>query len=285
MAGKLRIVDLGWPLNPGNAYWPGDNYRPFELHTIATLEKEGVLSKAFASPEHLGTHLDAPNHFERDQASVDRIGPERLFAPGVVIDVSPAVSAMADYRVTLDDIQRHEAAHGKIPNGAVVLAYTGWSRFWGQPVRYQNKDVMNQLHFPGYSAEAAQFLVEQRQVRGLGLDTMSVDYGLARDFAVHHVLGRAGRYGLENLAHLEQLPPRGILSVRRADEDRNRQRCAGARLRRAGSRRRGWGRQGVVRRFSLPPRRSIDQHASGFVEIVREFEAFAFGAFPRCRPA
>ncbi len=210
VAGKLRIVDLGWPLNPGNAYWPGDNYRPFELHTIATLEKEGVLSKAFASPEHLGTHLDAPNHFERDQASVDRIGPERLFAPGVVIDVSAAVSAMADYRVSLDDIQRHEAAHGKIPNGAVVLAYTGWSRFWGQPVRYQNKDVMNQLHFPGYSAEAAQFLVEQRQVRGLGLDTMSVDYGLSRDFAVHHVLGRAGRYGLENLAHLEQLPPRGF---------------------------------------------------------------------------
>ena len=91
-----------------------------------------------------------------------------------------------------------------------MLALTGWSQFWNNPIRYQNKDVMSRLHFPGYSAEAVQFLIEQRQVRGVGLDTMSVDYGLSRDFAVHHVLGKAGRYGLENLANLDKLPPRGF---------------------------------------------------------------------------
>jgi kynurenine formamidase len=209
-AGKLTIVDLAWPLNPQSAYWPADNYKPFELHTIATLEKDGVLSKAFSSPEHLGTHLDAPNHFEPNQPSVDQIAGEQLFAPGVVIDVSAAVAADADYRVRLDDVRAFETAHGPIPAGAVVLAYTGWSKFWNNPTRYQNRDVMSRLHFPGYSAEAVRFLIDERQVRGVGLDTMSVDHGLSRDFIVHHLLGKAGRYGLENLSQLDKLPPQGF---------------------------------------------------------------------------
>ncbi len=209
-AGKLRIVDLAWPLNRHSAYWPGDNYKPFELHTIATLEKDGVLSKAFSSPEHLGTHLDAPNHFERNQPSVDQIPAERFFAPGVMIDISAAASNDPDYRLSLDDVRRFEQAHGNIPRGAVVLTYTGWSKFWSDRIRYQSSDVMGRLHFPGYSAEAVQFLIDQRQVRGVGLDTMSVDYGLSRDFVVHHVLGKAGRYGLENLAQLDKLPAGGF---------------------------------------------------------------------------
>jgi kynurenine formamidase len=206
--GRLKIVDLCWPLNPQSAYWPGDNYKPFELHTIATLERNGVLSKAFSSPEHLGTHLDAPNHFERMRASVDQIPPEQLFAPGVLIDVSASVAADSDYRVTVDDLRRYEATHGQIPQAAIVLAYTGWSRFWNTPARYQGKDVMNQLHFPGFSAEAVEWLIEQRHIRGVGLDTMSVDYGLSRDFVVHHLLGRANCLGLENLSQLDKLPPR-----------------------------------------------------------------------------
>ncbi|MBI3838405.1 MAG: cyclase family protein [Planctomycetia bacterium] len=209
-SGKLRIVDLAWPLNRENAFWPGDNYKPFELHTIATLEKDGVLSKAFCSPEHLGTHLDAPNHFERQGSSVDQIPPAQLFGPGVVIDISAAVSNDPDYRLSLDDVRRFEQAHGQIPRGAVVLAYTGWGKFWKNRTHYQNSDAMSRLHFPGYSAEAVQFLIDQRQVRGVGLDTMSVDYGLSRDFVVHHVLGKAGRYGLENLAQLDKLPARGF---------------------------------------------------------------------------
>jgi kynurenine formamidase len=209
-AGKLEMVDLGWPLNRDSAFWPGDNYKPFELHTIATLEKDGVLSKAFSSPEHLGTHLDAPNHFERDRPSVDQIPALKLFAPGVVIDVSSPVSANSDFLVTLDDIEKFEARHGQIPDRAVVLVYTGWSKFWTNPTRYQNRDVMGKLHFPGFSSEAVAFLIDKRHVRGIGLDTMSVDYGLSRDFPVHHLLGKAEAYGLENLANLDKLPPQGF---------------------------------------------------------------------------
>ena len=210
VAGKLAIVDLAWPLNRDSAFWPGDNYKPFELHTITTLEKDGVLSKAFSSPEHLGTHLDAPNHFERDRPSVDQIPAEQLFAPGVVIDVSGPVSADADYLVSPGDIHKWEARHGEIPAGAIVLAYTGWSKFWTNQTRYRNRDVMSRLHFPGFSPEAVEFLIDKRRVRGVGLDTMSVDHGLSRDFPVHHLLGKAECYGLENLAGLDKLPPQGF---------------------------------------------------------------------------
>jgi kynurenine formamidase len=209
-AGKLAIVDLAWPLSDKSAYWPGDNYKPFELHTIATLEKDGVLSKAFSTPEHLGTHLDAPNHFEAGKPSVDQIPAERFFAEGVVVDVSGKASADADYRLSLDDLHAWEQAHGRIPPGAVVLADTGWSKFWSNLDRYQNRDVMSRLHFPGFSAEAVEFLIDERGVRGVGIDTLSVDHGLSRDFPVHHLLGKAERYGLENLAHLDKLPPRGF---------------------------------------------------------------------------
>jgi kynurenine formamidase len=209
-AGRLRIVDLSWALNAESAYWPAEGYEPFKLRDIATLEKDGVHSKAFASPEHLGTHLDAPNHFEAGRPSVDRLPSKSLFGPGVLIDVSGQASADPDYQVSLDDVRRFEADHGEIPHGAIVLARTGWSRFWKIPARYQNRDVRGQLHFPGFSAEAVEFLIREREVRGVGLDTLSVDPGISRDFPVHHLLGKSDRYGLENLAELDKLPAKGF---------------------------------------------------------------------------
>ncbi len=213
VSGKSKIVDLTWGINEKSAFWPGDGYAPFELHTIATLAEDGVLSKTFSSPEHLGTHIDAPNHFEPQQLSVDQIPPEQLFAPGVMIDVAPAVSMDPDYRLSVDDIHRFEKISGRIPDGAAVLVYTGWSRYWGNATRYANADAMGKMHFPGFSAEAIEFLVRQRDIRGVGLDTMSVDYGLSRDFAVHHALGKAGRWGLENLARLKNLPASGFYLI------------------------------------------------------------------------
>ena len=208
--GQVTIVDLSYPLNAKSAYWPGENYKPFDLRTIATLERDGVLSKSFSTPEHLGTHLDAPNHFERTGKSVDQLDPRDLFATGVAIDVTGGVAQSADYRLSLDDIARWEAEHGRIPTRAIVLLRTGWGRFWSEPARYQNHDLQGRMHFPGFSAEAVEFLLTERQARGVGLDTMSVDYGLSRDFAVHHVLGKAGAFGLENLARLDELPARGF---------------------------------------------------------------------------
>ncbi len=210
VSGRLEMIDLGWSLNRENAHWPGANYEPFELRTIATLEQDGVLSKAFSSPEHLGTHLDAPNHFQSGRPSVDLISPEQLFAPGVMLDVSGPVSADADYLVSVADLERFESMHGRIPEGAVVLAHTGWARFWKSPDRYRNRDVRDRMHFPGFSGEAVEFLIRQRNIRGVGIDTLSVDRGTSRDFVVHHLLAKAERYGLENLTRLEKLPAKGF---------------------------------------------------------------------------
>lgn len=209
-SGRLRIVDLGYTLDDKNPYWPAENYEPFRLRTIATIEKDGVLSKAFYTPEHLGTHLDAPNHFERGQPAVHEIKPENLFAPGVVINISAQADANPDYRLTPDDVTHWEEANGKIPDGAVVFLHTGWGEFWTNYPRYKNQDAMGKMHFPGFSAEAAKLLVGERKAKAIGIDTLSIDYGLSKDFIVHHIVNGAGRYALENVARLNELPPRGF---------------------------------------------------------------------------
>ena len=212
-AGDVQLVDLTHEINNKSPFWPGDDYQPFELKTIATIEKNGVLSKSFAMPEHFGTHLDAPCHFEQGQPSVEEIKPTDLFAPGVVLDVSMAAEADPDYRLTVADVTNWEQANGPIPRGAIVLLKTGWNRFWDSNVRYRNQDLQGKMHFPGFSAEAARWLVKERQIRGVGIDTLSIDHGPSKDFIVHHVINGAGRYGLENVAQLDKLPARNFFLI------------------------------------------------------------------------
>ncbi|MCY2963996.1 MAG: cyclase family protein [Planctomycetota bacterium] len=209
-AGELPIVDLTWTLNDRNPYWPGENYEPFRLKTIATLGKDGVLSKSIFTPEHLGTHLDAPNHFEKNQPSVDEITPEAFFGPGVVIDVAAESEADPDFLLSIQHIEQWERTNEQVPTGAIVFLKTGWGRHWTNYPRYKNQDAMGKMHFPGYSVEAVRFLIEKRKIRGIGIDTLSIDRGLSREFAVHHALNAAGRYGLENVARLEELPASGF---------------------------------------------------------------------------
>ena len=208
--GRARIVDLSYTLNEQTNFWPGDDYEPFTLETIATLEKDGVLSKAMRLPEHIGTHIDAPNHFEPDRPAVDQIDPQNLFGHGVVIDITPQAEADPDYGLTLKDIESWEQEHGRIPKRAIVLLNTGWGRFWSQPARFQGRDARGQLHFPSYTEESARFLIHERGARGLGVDTLSIDRGISKRFEVHHITNAAGRYGLENVAHIDELPARGF---------------------------------------------------------------------------
>jgi kynurenine formamidase len=141
---------------------------------------------------------------------VDQIQPANFFAPGVIIDIAMQVTANPDYQATVEDLTAWEREHGPIPNGAVVLLHTGWGEFWKNFARYKNQDTMGKLHFPGYSAAAARWLIQERQVKGIGIDTLSMDPGLSKDFAVHHIVNSAGRFGLENVAQLDKLPARGF---------------------------------------------------------------------------
>ena len=212
-SGAVEIVDLTHALDEKNPYWPGEAYHPFHFETIATLEEDGVYSGAFSTPEHLGTHVDAPNHFEPDQLSVDELLLQNLVAPMVVVDVRRACQKDADYRLLPQDLQSWEEQHGRIPAGAVVFGLTGWGAYWDDHARYKNQSLSGRLHFPGFSREAAHFLVKERAIKGLGIDTLSVDYGLSTDFVVHHIVNGAGAYHIENATNLDKIPACGAWMV------------------------------------------------------------------------
>jgi len=211
--GKTRVIDLAHALNPQNPYWPGPGYAPFKYEIFATLEKDGVLSGRFTMAEHTGTHLDAPNHFAAGQISVDQIPAQQLFVPAVVIDVRDKASQNADFLLNADDVTAWEQVHGRIPRNAVVMMYTGWDALWTDFDKYKNADKNGTLHFPGFSAEAAKLLAEERNVAGLGIDTLSVDYGMSKDFAVHHISHSKAKYHLENVANLGSMPATGASLV------------------------------------------------------------------------
>ena len=209
LAGRTRVLDLTYPLNARTPYWPAPNYEPLKHEFFATLEKDGVLSGRYCAPEHLGTHVDAPNHFERGGIPVDKIPLDDLFGYAVVINVRRKAASNPDYRVSPADLQDWERKNHEIPDGAIVLAYTGWGERVDNLAQYQNKDSEGVMHFPGWSTEAVDFLLRARNINAIGIDTLSMDYGPSKDFAVHHLLMSAGKYGLENVAHLDQMPPRG----------------------------------------------------------------------------
>ena len=166
--------------------------------------------------EHGGTHMDAPIHFAEGRLAVDEIPLAQLVAQAVVIDVRPSVKTDPDYRLTVCDIETWEQRYGRIPQEAVVLMLTGWGRRWPDPRRYLGSETPTDpktLHFPGFSKESAEFLIMQRQVMAIGLDTASIDYGLSRDFVVHQIVNGANRYGLENIAQLDLLPPKGAVLI------------------------------------------------------------------------
>lgn len=207
--GRTAVVDLTHALNPDNPYWPGEGYAPFAYETFATLEEDGVLSGRFSMAEHTGTHLDAPNHFAAGQIGLDAIPPERLIVPAAVIDVGDAVRANPDYQLTPGDILEWERVNGIIAPGTLVFLYTGWDERFAEFERYRNEDEEGSMHFPGFAPTAASLLVGERNVAGLGIDTLSVDYGLSDDFEAHAISHGQGKYHIENAANLGELPPTG----------------------------------------------------------------------------
>lgn len=209
--GSTRVVDLTYAINGKLPAWPGDD-RTFEAKVVATPEKDGYFARSFWTLEHYGTHLDAPAHFPPGKEYLDQIPVDHFFGPAVVIDVSNEVGKDPDYRLRVMRVEKWEAQHGRIPTGAIVLLRTGWSSRWPDQARYRNMDVSGVMHFPGYSVEAAKLLIERGAV-GLGIDTLSIDYGPSKDFEVHHTDLPAGLYNLENLANLDQLPEAGAFLI------------------------------------------------------------------------
>lgn len=215
---RYRAVDLTHPFNAQTIYWP-TSPSTFRLEQLAYGQTEGgyfYSSYAVCTPEHGGTHLDAPIHFGEGRRTADQIPLEQLMAPAVVIDVTRQAAADRDYRLTAQDVLEFERRHGRIQPGTIVLLRTGWSRFWPNRRDYLGDDTpgdASRLRFPSYGDEAARLLVEERSVAALGVDVASIDYGQSKDFMVHRIAAERNVPGLENLTNLDQLPPRGATVI------------------------------------------------------------------------
>ena len=213
-----RIVDLTHAYSTRTVYWPTSPSK-FALERLAYGKTEGgyfYAANTLCTPEHGGTHLDAPLHFAEGKRSTEQIPLEQLIAPAVVIDVTAKAQRDRDYRLMREDVLEFEKQHGRIAERTIVLLRTGWSRHWPNAKAYLGDDTpgdASKLSFPSYGAEAARLLVEERRAGALGIDTASIDYGRSTDFVVHRLAAAQNVPGLENLTNLDQLPPTGVIVV------------------------------------------------------------------------
>ena len=211
---NYRLLDMTYTFNEDTIYWP-NSPQGFELESqFYGVTDAGFFysSNLFSAPEHGGTHIDAPIHFSANKWTTDQIPVEKLVAPAVVIDISDKAAANPDYRLTVEDLQNWEKKHGEIPKGAIAMLYTGWGKYYPDRLKYLGDDTPGRttdLHFPSYAQESAAYLVHKRGVSVLGIDTASIDYGKSTHFMAHVLVNEANVPGLENVAHLDQLPPTG----------------------------------------------------------------------------
>jgi kynurenine formamidase len=205
----LVVVDLTHSVSADAPFWPGPDRSPFRHDTLAAHPDGSPSMAAYFVPEHFGTHFDAPVHGGQGLPSVDRVEVSQLFGPAVVLDVAAQAMDDPDYAATVADAQGWEAMYGRIPDGAIVLVRAGWGARWGEGASYYNADPEGRLHFPGFSPELAAFLVEERDIAGIGIDTGSVDPGSAEGFPAHRTVNGSGGFHLENVANLDAVPEFG----------------------------------------------------------------------------
>ena len=210
------MLDMTYPYDEHTIYWP--NATPFDLKPeFHGMTKRGYWYAAnfYAASEHGGTHVDAPLHFAERGRTIDQIPLTEWIGPAVKIDVRQQCADNRDYLLTVADIKAWEAANGQIPTGAWVIMYTGiGTQFYPDPQKVlgtakKGLSAIPELSFPGFSPESAEFLTRERNIKGIALDTPSIDYGKSQDFQVHRIICGADKLGLENIAHLDKLPAAG----------------------------------------------------------------------------
>jgi kynurenine formamidase len=203
---NFEAIDLTHPLDSSVPTWRGRCGFHFEVKMDYDRGVRVLFYKCHAG---VGTHMDAPAHFYPDGAVMSDIPLSQLIVPARIIDVS--AQSHPDFFVGPEEILEHEKKWGKIEEGSLVFAYTGWEKFWGDVARYRNEDLLGKMHFPGFHVKAAELLLE-RKIVGLGIDTLSPDgsnNGPGGKFPVHECVLREGKYIIENAAHLSKMPAKG----------------------------------------------------------------------------
>jgi kynurenine formamidase len=214
-----EVVDLSHTYDSQTIYWP--TAEGFQLRRDA----DGVTpagyyyaANSFFTSEHGGTHIDAPVHFAQGHLTVDKIPLDRLMGQAVVIDVMQQSNRDPDYQVTTADFQRFEQEHGAIPADTIVLLRTGFSTRWPGAERYlgttlRGDEGARNLHFPGLHPDAARWIVANRPIRAIGIDTASIDYGRSTLFESHRALYERDIPAFENLTSLDRLPATGAYVI------------------------------------------------------------------------
>ena len=212
-----KVVDLSYAFDANTIYWP--TAESFTLERVAygpTPAGYWYAANNLRLAEHGGTHMDAPIHFAEGKDTSDQVPLSSCIGPAVIIDVRAQAAANRDYRLRVEDITAWEQRYGRIPSGAIVVMWSGWGPRWGDKLRYLGTDkpgdVAN-LHFPGFSKEAAEFLVRERDINAIAVDTPSIDHGPSQDFIVHQIINGANKPAFENVANLDRVPPRGATLI------------------------------------------------------------------------
>lgn len=208
-----KWIDLSHPFSKETLYWP-NNPEGFRMDTLFEGQTAGgyyYASFGFCAPEHGGTHLDAPVHFAEGRKPVDQLSLDQLAGPAVVIDVSARALGNRDYLISTADIAEWEKTNGAIPGAAILMFRTGYGKFYPDPQQYFGTDQKGDsaialLHFPGIDTALATWLVKNRQIKAVGIDTPSIDYGQSNDFKTHRILLAENIPAFENVANLDQLP-------------------------------------------------------------------------------
>jgi kynurenine formamidase len=201
------IRDLTYPLSSTfPAFSPGEEAAG---RVVTTVEDDGYHMQEWTVIEHIGTHVDAPGHFTAGGRLTTGLRPDELILPAVVVDIAQRAAQDPDTVVTVDDLRAFERRHGRIPDGAAVLMHSGWGARIGDADAHRGTDAAGTLHFPGFGTDACGWLLRRRRIRGLGVDTLSIDPGISATFDTHLALTGADRHGLENPAGLDRLPRTG----------------------------------------------------------------------------
>ncbi|QGZ33550.1 cyclase family protein [Stappia indica] len=181
------------------------------MERTAEFSKDGFNMYQWHLDEHTGTHLDAPLHFSADGVGADEIPMDQLIVPLAVVDIREKAAADPDHQLSVDDLKAFEATHGDVPAGGCVAMNSGWAQHVASE-RYRNADAEGAMHFPGFSKEACLYLMEKGVV-GIAVDTLSLDHGASRTFDTHYTWLPSGRWGLECLAGLDEVPATGATLV------------------------------------------------------------------------
>lgn len=208
-----HMVDLTHTLTADFPFIPVKKLTyPFELIPMATLKDNGVQANSWKIHEHLGTHIDAPNHFIENQLSLDQIDLQNLIVPLVVIDIKEKASLNPDAELTVKDIETFEKQFGKIPSNACVMMNSGWQHRL-KDSSFIGLDKNQVKHYPGFSLEAIRFLLTHRSIAGLGVDVLSFDPGMDENYTGHKILFAAGKWGIECVANLDKAPQIGATII------------------------------------------------------------------------